>query len=478
MTDDISKEENCTMQIHFTNESSARVVDHRNSKNVYQRLKEDLGSHRTKRYLIQLLNVSIVKTPCAASSPVASRLYRVLDIDAHSPEGLRLWVNTFKSLLAWLKRGVDASRTPATPILPQSTLMFMDIPADFASKRSIGKSDPMVTESGSWDDMSEKRLPPLFSDTQSELLFVPSPGPRFQSSSVDAMGTYQYAQSPIGSPTISLLPSSVPRWNPLTEGAILALPKQRNLNRQSIESHNFRQFHPTPPSSPRVGVSSLKNSRSIDEFRPPQHPSDQSSISSITTSLYPKDPSLVGTSSRQISSFGTQVSLESLSLKSVSSVCLSSLGFSSEPPAFMNESMDTRLTPYQSRETQLTPRDNHNFSRMMPPEIESLVAALEATECIVRPRGSVCLMKRTSLASTILEEDEDLVQPNHRRSFLNVGYSNNVILRKNSQASMQFDHMLVDLDQFIERLTPQVSPSPPPVPSKYPLPSPVALQGD
>ncbi|ORZ38932.1 hypothetical protein BCR44DRAFT_1540976 [Catenaria anguillulae PL171] len=106
-SNDTSDPRRCVARINFNDEASARVMDSVDS--VGGSFSSGSGSSGRRgsqqSTIIQLLNVAVTKDPFAPRPE--SKPAKVLDLDAHSPEALKVWVTAIKSMLTWLKHGTE-----------------------------------------------------------------------------------------------------------------------------------------------------------------------------------------------------------------------------------------------------------------------------------------------------------------------------------------------------------------------------------
>ncbi|KAI9183949.1 hypothetical protein H9P43_003001 [Blastocladiella emersonii ATCC 22665] len=117
-SNDTSDPRKCVARINFSDEASARVRDGDASVGGAFGTSPTRAAHGGT--IIQLLNVAVTKDPLAPRP--TSKPAKVLEIDAHSPESLRMWVNAIKAMLAWLKHGTE----PALNLISSS---FTNYPA-------------------------------------------------------------------------------------------------------------------------------------------------------------------------------------------------------------------------------------------------------------------------------------------------------------------------------------------------------------
>ncbi|KNE54491.1 hypothetical protein AMAG_00461 [Allomyces macrogynus ATCC 38327] len=178
-TNDVSDPRKCIMRIHFNDESSARVLDgdgavggsflapDANSRGRRHSGASHLSSNTTaavslfgspgatttshSKCVLQLLNVACTKLPL--SPKPQSKPFKVLDVDAHTPDALRRWVRSLKATLSWLKHGDD-------PFPALATSSFSNGPTAAAAAAAASKhSSRLSTDSDDGHDLHDARSP-------------------------------------------------------------------------------------------------------------------------------------------------------------------------------------------------------------------------------------------------------------------------------------------------------------------------------
>ncbi|KAJ3370930.1 hypothetical protein GGF31_003659 [Allomyces arbusculus] len=178
-TNDVSDPRKCIMRIHFNDESSARVLDgdgavggsflapDANARGRRHSGASHLSSNTTaavslfgspgatttshSKCVLQLLNVACTKLPL--SPKPQSKPFKVLDVDAHTPDALRRWVRSLKATLSWLKHGDD-------PFPALATSSFSNGPTAAAAAAAASKhSSRLSTDSDDGHDLHGVRSP-------------------------------------------------------------------------------------------------------------------------------------------------------------------------------------------------------------------------------------------------------------------------------------------------------------------------------